>query len=281
MDLFRQYGYQFGIFVSAPMYRIVGLDRTALARVPNLRLQTSSPRPGSSGRDWTLTNEWLDWVERRDPSRPFFGFLYYDAVVAIEPPDDYQPETPSPPGASTQARLKARYLTAVRYVDSLLGRVLEDLERRKLLEHTVVIVTSDHGMEFDESGQGFAGHGTAFSGYQLHTPLVVRWPGRPPGRVDRRTSHYDVAPTLLTELFGCTNPPSDYASGHDLFSDAQWDWLIAASYRDFSLVEPERVTVVLPGGYEIRDRNYRLVPNPTIPRDGLRAALQEMSRFYR
>jgi membrane-anchored protein YejM (alkaline phosphatase superfamily) len=115
----------------------------------------------------------------------------------------------------------------------------------------------------------------------MHTPLVVRWPGRSPGRVVRRTSHYDLAPTLLTEVFGCANPPSDYASGQSLFSDTQWAWLIAADYSDFALIEPDRVTVVLPAGYEIRDRNYRLLPNPTLPRDGLRAAVHEMSRFYR
>lgn len=34
-------------------------------------------------------------------------------------------------------------------------------------------------------------------------------------------------------------------------------------------------------GYEIRDRDYHLIRNPTFPRDGLRAAHQEMGRFYR
>ena len=155
------------------------------------------------------------------------------------------------------------------------------LERRKLLDRTVVVVTSDHGLEFDENGLGFDGHGTGFTSSQLRTPLLVRWPGRPPARVDRRTSHFDVAPTLVAGLFGCSNPPSDYASGHDLFSDAQWDWLIATSYSDFALIEPERVTVVYPAGYEIRDQNYRLVPNPKLSRDVVRAALREMSRFYR
>jgi membrane-anchored protein YejM (alkaline phosphatase superfamily) len=81
-------------------------------------------------------------------------------------------------------------------------------------------------MEFNESGQGFTGHATAFSDYQVHTPFVLRWPGRAPGRVARRTSHNDLAPTLVGELFGCTNPPADYASGQSLFSGAQWDWLI-------------------------------------------------------
>jgi uncharacterized protein len=282
MDLFRQYSYQFGLFASSPVYlSVVGLDRTALARVPNLRLETSSPYPGSSGRDRTLTDEWYQWLDRRDPSRPFLGFLYYDAVVAIETPDDYHPAIQVPSGASTQVRLHARYLTAVHYVDSLIGRVLDDLNRRKLLDSTVVIVTSDHGMEFDENGLGFKGHGTSFSEYQLHTPLVVRWPGKSPGHVVRRTSHFDVAPTLLTELFGCTNPPSDYASGHSLFSGAQWDWLIAHSHNDFALIEPNQVTIVYPSGNEIRDQNYRLAQNPQLSRDHLRAAMQEMRRFYR
>jgi membrane-anchored protein YejM (alkaline phosphatase superfamily) len=281
MDLFQRYGYQLGLFSSVPVYRAAALDRTALARIPNLRLETVSPYPGSSGWDRTLTDEWFEWLGRRDPAHPFFGFLYYDAAQAIEPPDHYPLVVPVPPGASKQARLHARYLTAVHYVDSLVGRVLDDLKRRKLFDHTVVIVTSDHGMEFNENGLGFIGHGTAFSDLQLRTPLVVRWPGRPPGRVDRRTSHNDVAPTLITKLFGCANPPSDYSSGHSLFSDAQWDWLIAASYEDFALIEPDRVTVVLPSSYEIRDRNYRLVPKPTLPRDVVQAALKEMSRFYR
>ena len=88
---------------------------------------------------------------------------------------------PVPPGASEQEREHARYLTAVHFIDSLFGGVLDDLERRKLLDRTVVVVTSDHGMEFDENGLGFTGHSTAYSEYQMHTPLVVRWPGRPPG----------------------------------------------------------------------------------------------------
>ena len=100
MDLFRKYGYQLGLFASSPIYRAqIGLDRTALARIPNLRLETSSPYPGSSGRDRTLTEEWYEWLGRRDPARPFFGFLYYNAAVAIEPPDNYPAVAPVPPGA--------------------------------------------------------------------------------------------------------------------------------------------------------------------------------------
>jgi len=227
-----------------------------------------------------LTSEWLEWLDRRDSSHPFFGFLYYDAVVSNRPIPDF-PAPPVPPSDPAQARKYASYLTNVRYVDALIGRVLDDVGRRRLLERTIVIITSDHGMEFNESGQGFTGHGTAFSDYQLHTPFVLRWPGREPGRVDRRTSHNDLAPTLLGELFGCTNPPTDYASGQSLFSGAQWDWLITVSHNDYALLEPDQVTIVYSFGNEVRDQHYRLIQHPRLSQDKLRAAVQEMSRFYR
>ena len=91
-----------------------------------------------------------------------------------------------------------------------------------------------------------------------------------------------MTPTLLSRLFGCANPPSDYSSGRDLLGDAQWDWLVAGSYHDHALIEPDRVTVIYRSSYyEIRDRDYRLVTRPQRRGDVLRAALREMSRFYR
>jgi len=70
----------------------------------------------------------------------------------------------------------------------------------------------------------------------MHTPLVLRW-REAPGRVGRDV-HNDVAPTLLG---GCSAAESaaDYASGQDLFSDRQWEWLIARATRTMRM-EPER-----------------------------------------
>ena len=281
MDVIRQHGYELGIFASSPIYRLVDLDRTAFARVPDLRLETRSG-DDSSGRDRVLTGEWLEWLNRRDPAHPFFGFLYYNTAVAVDPPADYHPAVPAPTRASAVLRPRnVRYLEALHYVDALVWQVLDDLKRRKLLDRTVVIVTSDHGIEFDDNGLGFKGHGTAYSDYQMRTPLVVRWPGHAPARISRRTSHNDIAPTVLTELFGCANPPSDYASGSSLFSDSQWSWLVVASYREYAVVEPERVTVMFPAAYEVRGPDYRLAHSQAPPRDALRGAMLEMSRFYR
>ena len=281
MDELRRSGYELGVFTSAPLYRLVDLDRTAFARIPDLRRETSAGI-GSSAKDRALTDEWLQWLDRRDPSRPFFGFLYYDAAVALDPPADYHPPIPVTENASAEMRQRqVRYATAVHYDDSLVGRVLDDLERRALTDRTVIIVTSDHGIEFDESGLGFKGHGTSYSDYQIRTPLVVSWPRHAPGRIDRRTSHNDVAPTVLTELLGCANPTSDYSSGSSLFAGAPWDWLVVTSNREFAVVEPDRVTIVFAAGYEIREHDYRLARTQMPSRDATRAAMREVTRFYR
>jgi len=80
---------------------------------------------------------------------------------------------------------------------------------------------------------------------------------------------------------GCANPLSDYSSGYGLFIDKQWDWLVAASYREFALLETDRVTIVYPAYYEIRGPDYHLIPHATPPREALLSAQKEMGRFYR
>ena len=183
MDLFRQYGYQLGLFVSSPLVRRGGARSDGLGprarSAPEDELAISGverERPGADRRVVRLAR----------PAGPGAAVLRIPLLQRRgggRPAGQLPPGGPGRPRRVDAATPVRRYLSAVHYVDSLVGRVLDDLERRKLLESTVVLVTSDHGMEFDENGQGFTGHGTAYSDYQMHTPLVLRWPGRPPGRV--------------------------------------------------------------------------------------------------
>ena len=55
------------------------------------------------------------------------------------------------------------------------------------------------------------------------------------------------------------------------------------AYSDYQVhvIEPKWVTIVFPAGYEIRDRDYRLVGVQSPHRDPLRAAMHQTSRFYR
>jgi len=281
MDQLMAADYQMGLFSSSNMYRPVTLDRTAFANVPNLRIETKPVDAPAWERDRIMTDEWLSWLDQRDINRPFFGFLFYDAVNDKSYPPEYSGRVSKNPEEPLPGEF-ADYKTSVMFVDALIGQVLGDLERRGLAETTVVMISSDHGEEFNENADGIKGHGSGYSRQQLGVPMLLAWPGVEPRHVSHRTSHYDVAPTLVKRLLGCNNAFSDYSSGQDLFGSKQWDWLIAGSYYNYAVLEPEQVTVTFPNGmYEVRDNNYRLLDAPQFNADVLEAVMSENTRFHR
>jgi hypothetical protein len=94
--------------------------------------------------------------------------------------------------------LRNRYLNSAHYLDVLVGKVLAALERAGRLDHTVVVVTGDHGEEFFENGR--MGHGSEINRAQAHVPLVVFLPGGRRFEPPQISSHSDVVPTVLDEL---------------------------------------------------------------------------------
>ena len=282
MDAFMENRYQLGIFSSSPLYAPANIDCTVFSKVRDLRMKTEVPgKKRAFANDSAITDEWKVWLDKRDTTGLFFGFLFYDAICAKSIPPSYEHMVKEQPDETKMGKRINRYKASLYYVDSLVDIVLEDLQNRGLLDETIVIITSDHGEEFDENKLGYKGHGSAYSNYQLHIPLVVHWPNKEPSRVGKRTSHNDITATLMRDLFGCKNPPSDYCSGSNLFSDIQWDWLIVGSYYNFAVVEAGQVTVQYPGGfYELRDRDYRIITKPQLNRKALTMAFNEVGRFF-
>lgn len=102
----------------------------------------------------------------------------------------------------------ADYAIEVEYADAYIGRAMDMLQKQGLLEDTLIIVTSDHGMPFPRvKGQIYE------DGY--HLPLAMRWgKGIKPGRVvEDFINVRDLAPTYL-ELAGL--PMHEQMSGRSL-----------------------------------------------------------------
>jgi arylsulfatase A-like enzyme len=72
-------------------------------------------------------------------------------------------------------RMRYLYRRAAAYMDRWLAEVLEALERRSILDETLVIVTSDHGENFGEGG--LIAHGFSVDQRLIHVPLVLAGPG--------------------------------------------------------------------------------------------------------
>ncbi|GJM64419.1 sulfatase [Persicobacter diffluens] len=86
----------------------------------------------------------------------------------------------------------ADYYYEVQRWDTLVGNMIQTLEREQLLENTIIIISGDHGMPFPRGKGNLYDAGT-------RVPLAIMWPeGIPAGhQIDDFVSFADIAPTLL------------------------------------------------------------------------------------
>ncbi len=94
------------------------------------------------------------------------------------------------------------YLLQVGYVDSLLGRLREQLEREGLYDEALLVVTSDHGVSFRPGvAPRLLEEGNA--GDLLPVPLFVKLPGDRAGSIsERNVETIDILPTVVDALGG-------------------------------------------------------------------------------
>jgi arylsulfatase len=93
----------------------------------------------------------------------------------------------------------AGYDGEVAHLDAEVGRLLDGLAERELLEDAVIAFTADHGEALGEQDYWFA-HGELLSDDLLRVPLVLRVPGRAPTERTDAAGLVDVLPTLLGVL---------------------------------------------------------------------------------
>ncbi|UCE87223.1 MAG: sulfatase [Deltaproteobacteria bacterium] len=180
------------------------------------------PQPENPGR--RLTDQALGWLDQRDPDARFLLWVHYQEPHGPYDPPSYDAQrgaegaererilhrsrTNSGRGAIPayqwlgHGRLGdylARYDGEVAETDRQIGRLLEGLRERRLLEDTLVILTADHGEAFGEENLYLA-HGEGLGEVLVRVPLVIRMPGRPGAVRSDAVRLIDVAPTALALL---------------------------------------------------------------------------------
>ncbi len=99
--------------------------------------------------------------------------------------------------------MQAMYETEIYYLDKQLAELFKLLAERKLLDNTVIIITSDHGEEFGEHG-GLMHKQTLFE-ESVKVPMLLHFPSRfQSQRVSARVSLVDLLPSIL-EILGVEN----------------------------------------------------------------------------
>jgi arylsulfatase A-like enzyme len=110
------------------------------------------------------------------------------------------------PLSEAQTReLRHGYYACVSFVDALIGRLIDELDRLNLRENTIIVLWGDHGWHLGE--QNIWGKITDFE-LDAHAPLIVSAPGRNPGGAtcNALVEFVDIFPSLC-ELAGLPLPP--------------------------------------------------------------------------
>jgi uncharacterized protein len=285
MDKLFDENYNMGIFSSASLLT-PPFNLNIFARVKNLKSSTIGYTPHD--RDKEITKEFKQFITQT-PS-PFFSFVFYDAAhsfcIGDSPIHIFQPSISVCDRLTYTSHTNPtptfnRYKNALYYIDELVGEDLALLKKRHLLDNTLVLITADHGNEFNDNHQGYWGHASNFTRFQTQIPLIIHWPGQKPLVVKHMTSHYDVVPTLLRRIFGLQNPTTDYSIGQSLFNKKTPTFLLTHSYTNLGLVNDKQIITIFPSGYyQIQNLQAKMLPNESLPMKNILAALAVTQRYY-
>ncbi|MEH0698910.1 DUF3413 domain-containing protein [Vibrio owensii] len=284
MDTLQNQGYRMGIFGSAPLTS-PPLSRTVFKKVKDLTLKQTGET--QIKRDQQITDEFIQF-QKQDSDKPYFSFLFYDSAHGTSFPEPefakFKPYWERVDHILLNNDFDAslyhnRYKNSLYFIDSLIAKVLKNVD----LENTIVVITSDHGEEFNDHKMNYWGHTGNYSDTQVHVPLYVYLPDHQPEQINYRTTHYDIVPTLMNELFDVQGDPQSYSVGRDLFDNCvPRDWFIAGSYYNYALVGKETMLVVNPGGHSQQLNNQLKVDTEhQVPVNVIQDSLDEMSRFYK
>lgn len=280
--------YQFGVYASARLTN-PEFDRTIFSPLRG-KIEMRTDGATVVERDRNITDKFLGFLKQRDKQRPFMGFVFYDSPHGYQYPEDL--DVPFSPVLKTINHMELnndfdpvpyrnKFMNAVYYNDTLVADILAELKAQNLLENTIVMITGDHGEEFNETGGNYWGHNSNFARYQVQVPFVLHWPGKPAAVVHDMTSHEDVAPTLLKEMMQCQNDVEQFSNGQDMFALTPRDYLVSSSWDRFGVISENRIDQIFNNGLsESYDLNFKETDGQSLSPKVMAKVMNDMSRFY-
>ncbi len=145
----------------------------------------------------------------RDPETPCFLVLlpvnpHHPYAI---PGREFQITGDSGEGHDYRDRNWLNYLNSLHYADASLGMIVDELERRNLMDDTLLFIFSDHGEAFYQHKMNY-NHPLFIYNENVHVPFLIYnkklFPS--PGYFDGVTRHIDILPTIL-DILGIPRSP--------------------------------------------------------------------------
>jgi len=267
LDVLQEEGYDLRVFSSASMNFPEFRDCAWVECIDQVRDEYPQEEP--CDKDLAVAADFERFLRGREERRaaggtppPFFGFILLDAA---HQPYSYPGEGPFQPAADhidymelsrdrspeLVERVHNRYLNSVHFADGVAAELVEVLRSSGELEESLVVVTGDHGEEFQENG--YWGHTSNFSPEQIDVPLFLLGAGVEPGVEGRTTSHLDLPATVLELLGADPAMRRDWTLGESLLDPPRERDVVVAGWDHVGLLTPDQVFRVRVGARSATD----------------------------
>lgn len=260
-------------------------------KAPHVNYRTDGNTPFE--RDQRITRLAIDFMNEQKGGKPFFNFVFYDLPHAMSMPkeylsDQFQPSWTSVNYMALNNNMDPQpffnfYRNCVFQVDKQAGILLEYVQNSGLMDNTVVMITGDHGQEFNENKQNYWGHGSNFSRWQIHVPLIMYYPGMESCKqFSHMTTHYDIAPTLMKRYLGVENPTTDYSMGYELCDTTNRYPHVVGDHVNYGFVlEDMIIRTNHLGSMMITDKNMNIIPRNSLNIKKLQKGIEKKNMFYK
>lgn len=267
---FQQAGYELGLFLPETNLNL----RSSQAMFNDFNPVIAKETNGSADADLHTVASFNEWHSIQH--KPWFALVNLKAPENFDTPvgflgiETVKANTDLMPA---QKVLFNQYRQSLYFVDQQLKAMLANVSN-----DTLVIITGVNGKMFtsnsDEANRNL-------SPQSVKVPLVIHWPSTGASKVKYRTSHYGIAPTLMTHVLGCTNNTTDYSAGRSLLQPDKETWIYIGDSRIFAIYQEAEVTVIdRHGKYRIYDENYEHRLNKKMSAPELIEVMREGRRFY-
>ncbi|MCR9423205.1 DUF3413 domain-containing protein [Vibrio sp. RM-69-4] len=269
IDVLKKQNYQFGLFSGD------NFDDTLYEETIFRTLTVSkAPFDQESSTDNQTIQRWHKWVSEQT-EQPWFSYLELTTV------DNFNNFDPRSSKGSASDRLRAGYNNSVNAADQEIGLLLTKIDELQLQDNTLIVITSNHGAEFNETKTNSWGANSNYSRYQLQVPMIIHWPGKMAGEYSHRSSHLDFSVTLLQDLLGASSNPIEFSSGRNLFDENKRKWILAGDARELALITDTQTTLIDKfGNFKLFDENYQRQKDSSPALPVLMQGLTELQRFY-
>ncbi len=134
----------------------------------------------------------FDWLEDNHQNKFFSWIHLYDPHTPYDPPEPYKTQYSDSPWGL--------YDGEIAYVDFLIGKVLDNLKEKKLLEKTIIVIVGDHGESLGQHRE--SGHGFFVYDATTLVPLIIQLPSPKLKNklISAQVETIDIMPTLLQIL---------------------------------------------------------------------------------